>query len=242
MPVNSVVDEVVLTKDAAPELTVPDDAEITVGDEFDALAGVSASDNVDGDLTDEISVDGAVDTATAGSYTLTYTVSDARGNETVATRTVTVVADTEEPGTEEPGTEEPGTEEPGTEEPGAEEPETEEPGTEEPGIDGRPGFVPAAPTVDGDDLPLVFRDVITVSVAGRDVTIGGLAADEWHFGYVYSEPQPLGWTLADADGSATLTLPAGLDAGEHRLAMLDADGELVGWAEFTVADLPVTGG
>ncbi|MAY49669.1 MAG: hypothetical protein CMH38_07065 [Microbacterium sp.] len=153
---------------------------------------------------------------------------------------------TEEPGTEEPGaeqpeTEEPGTEEPGTEEPGTEEPGTEEPGTEEPGTDGRPGFVPAAPSVDGEDLPLVFRDVITVSVAGRGVTVGGLAADQWHFGYVYSEPRALGWTLADADGSATLALPEGLDVGVHRLAMLDADGELVGWAEFTVADLPVTG-
>ena len=233
MPVNSVVDEVVLTKDAAPELTVPDDAEITVGDEFDALAGVSASDNVDGDLTDEISVDGAVDTATAGSYTLTYTVSDARGNETVATRTVTVVADTEEPGTEEPGTEEPGTEEPGTEEPG-----TEEPGTEQ------PDFTPSAPVTDGADLPASLEDVITATLDGRTVSLSGLAANEWHFGYVYSTPTALGWMDVSATGTATVTLPDSLEAGTHRIVVLDADGMIVGWTEITLAAdaAPASGG
>ncbi len=35
---------------------------------------------------------GSVDPATAGSYTLTYSVTDAAGNSATATRTVTVVA------------------------------------------------------------------------------------------------------------------------------------------------------
>ncbi len=152
----------------------------------------------------------------------------------------------EEPGTdpEEPGTdpEEPGTdpEEPGTdpEEPGAEEPGTEQPGNP------RPGFVPGAPSIDGSDLPLVFRDVITVAVSGRELTVTGLGADAWNFGYVYSTPQPLGWTLADGAGRATYTLPTGLEAGVHRLAVLDTAGGLVGWTEFRIDgsyDLPATG-
>ncbi|MBA8817185.1 putative alpha-1,2-mannosidase [Microbacterium halimionae] len=142
-----------------------------------------------------------------------------------------------------PGTEEPGTEEPGTEEPGTEEPGTEEPGTEEPGS-GKPSFIPAAPSADGSDLPLVFQDVITATVSGRQVTVGGLGGGEWHFGYVFSAPRALGWSIADAGGEATMMLPSDLPAGVHRLAVLDGSGSLVGWTEITVAvtsSLPATG-
>ena len=88
----------------APTFVGVDDVEITVGDAFDPLAGVIATDDVDGDLTKSIKVSGAVDTLKAGSYTLTYTVSDKAGNDATATRTVTVKekpvvppADTEAP-------------------------------------------------------------------------------------------------------------------------------------------------
>ena len=55
-------------------------------------AGATASDNVDGDITGSVSLSGTVDVTTAGSYTLTYAVSDAAGNAaTAVTRTVTVV-------------------------------------------------------------------------------------------------------------------------------------------------------
>jgi len=61
-------------------------------------AGATASDNVDGDLTANIVTDtSAVNTAVAGSYTVTYDVSDAAGNPaTQVTRTV-IVADTTPP-------------------------------------------------------------------------------------------------------------------------------------------------
>jgi hypothetical protein len=56
-------------------------------------AGATATDNVDGDITARIVRTGAVNTAAAGTYTLTYTVSDAAGNAaTPKTRTVTVNA------------------------------------------------------------------------------------------------------------------------------------------------------
>lgn len=62
------------------------------GDTFDNMAGVSATDDTDGDVTSSIVVTGTVDVNTAGTYTLTYKVSDAAGNEQTATRTITVNA------------------------------------------------------------------------------------------------------------------------------------------------------
>lgn len=61
-------------------------------------AGATALDNRDGDLSDQIQIQGAVDTGIAGNYSLTYRVSDAAGNLAEATRTVTVeAAQTTEP-------------------------------------------------------------------------------------------------------------------------------------------------
>lgn len=221
--------------EVAPELVVPGPATIAVGERFDPLAGVSATDDVDGDLTDAVVVTGSVDTSRPGAHTLTYTVADAAGNETVKTRVVTVVAETA-PGAGAPGTGEPGTGDPGTDDPS----------------DERPGFTPHAPVADGDDLPADLRDAIRVKVSGGDVTIEGLAADEWHFVYVYSEPTALGWVRADASGTATVGLPEDLQAGVHRVAVLDDEGKLIGWSQITLAgsaggsaagdgDLAVTG-
>jgi putative cell wall-binding protein/alpha-tubulin suppressor-like RCC1 family protein len=66
------------------------DVTIPVGEAFDAMAGVTATDNADGDLTAAISIDGSVDTAKPGVYSLTYTVADSAGNRAEASRTVTV--------------------------------------------------------------------------------------------------------------------------------------------------------
>jgi LPXTG-motif cell wall-anchored protein len=90
--VNSVVDSVTLKKAdvVAPELTIPVDSSIAIDSDFDSLTGVSASDVVDGDVTAKIAVTGTVDTTTVGTYTLNYSVKDAAGNTSTATRTVTV--------------------------------------------------------------------------------------------------------------------------------------------------------
>lgn len=58
---------------------------------FNPKANVTAIDDVDGDLTDVIIVNGDVDTTRAGSYTLTYRVSDSSGNITSKTREIVVV-------------------------------------------------------------------------------------------------------------------------------------------------------
>ncbi len=52
--------------------------------------GAKATDNVDGDLTSSILIEGDVDTMSEGQYTLAYTVQDAAGNRATAKRVVTV--------------------------------------------------------------------------------------------------------------------------------------------------------
>ncbi|MEM7801819.1 MAG: immunoglobulin-like domain-containing protein, partial [Chloroflexota bacterium] len=83
---------------AAPDTTAPvitlngdNPLELTEGDSY-VEPGATALDDVDGNLTGSININAsAVDTNTPGSYSVTYTVSDAAGNVGNATRTVTVI-------------------------------------------------------------------------------------------------------------------------------------------------------
>ncbi|MCB9140392.1 MAG: DUF5011 domain-containing protein [Caldilineaceae bacterium] len=72
-------------------LTGPNPLELLVGSQY-VEPGWTASDNVDGDLTNQVSVSGSVDTETAGSYTLSYSVADNAGNTGNVTRQVNVVS------------------------------------------------------------------------------------------------------------------------------------------------------
>ena len=64
-----------------PEITLIGPATVTVqlGANY-TDAGATATDNVDGDITDRIVVDNPVDTGTAGTYTVSYSVQDSAGN------------------------------------------------------------------------------------------------------------------------------------------------------------------
>lgn len=78
-------------KNEAPIITVSD-ASIYEGDNFDAKAIVKANDKEDGDLTSSIKiVENNVDASKAGSYKITYQVSDSNGSTTTKTITVTVL-------------------------------------------------------------------------------------------------------------------------------------------------------
>ena len=67
------------------------DTTIKVGEAFNAMAGVTAYDEEDGDLTGEILLSGFVNNNVAGSYTVEYSVTDSEGTTTTANRVVIVV-------------------------------------------------------------------------------------------------------------------------------------------------------
>lgn len=82
-----------------PEITGVQDQSVQAGIEFDAMAGVSATDAEDGDVTGKISItslpeltfqNGKATPDAPGDYELTYTVTDKGGLETKAYATLTV--------------------------------------------------------------------------------------------------------------------------------------------------------
>ncbi len=76
--------------DKAPVIHA-EDKTLTVGDTFDAMKGVTATDAKDGDLTGKIVITkNTVDTSKAGKYTVVYEVTDSHGTRVVRTIYVTV--------------------------------------------------------------------------------------------------------------------------------------------------------
>lgn len=69
---------------------------IDQGDVFDPMTGVKAEDPEDGDITEDVVVNGWDETNVdfPGTYTITYTVKDSAGEEDSLTRTVTVRSET----------------------------------------------------------------------------------------------------------------------------------------------------
>ncbi|STY40652.1 immunoglobulin-like domain-containing protein [Listeria booriae] len=83
---------VTVTSNDAPVI-VASDQTIKKGKAFDVMAGVSASDLEDGDVTSGITVTANdVDTNTVGTYHVTYSVTDSDGNTTTKTITVTITS------------------------------------------------------------------------------------------------------------------------------------------------------
>lgn len=75
---------------SAPELTGVEDIFVSLNSTTSILEGITATDNVDGDCTSEIETSGEVDYMKVGIYPVTYTISDAAGNQTSASRTIYV--------------------------------------------------------------------------------------------------------------------------------------------------------
>jgi len=73
-----------------PVITGASNKTIFVGSSFNPLTGISAKDNVDGNITKNIKVSGTVNTKKAGVYKLVYSVSDKTKNTASLTRTITV--------------------------------------------------------------------------------------------------------------------------------------------------------
>ena len=90
--------KVTVVDTTVPIITLNGLARVTVdaGSTYNEL-GATATDIVDGDLADEIVIEGAVDATTAGEYEITYNVTDAAGNAAdEVKRTVVVTSDADE--------------------------------------------------------------------------------------------------------------------------------------------------
>ncbi|PKK86386.1 MAG: hypothetical protein CVV63_04420, partial [Tenericutes bacterium HGW-Tenericutes-8] len=84
--------------DATAAISGANDITITVGDTFEPLSGVTATDSVDGPITN-IEVVGTVNTNEPAVYTVTYKVTGSDGKEVTVSRKVTVQATTAAPTT-----------------------------------------------------------------------------------------------------------------------------------------------
>ncbi|PTX59712.1 putative secreted protein (Por secretion system target) [Kordia periserrulae] len=90
--VTRTVNIVVPLDETPPSITLngADILNLNIGDSYTEL-GATATDNIDGDISANISITGTVDTAVAGTYTIRYNVNDAAGNAAAeVTRTVIV--------------------------------------------------------------------------------------------------------------------------------------------------------
>ncbi|HHU23862.1 MAG: DUF5011 domain-containing protein [Bacilli bacterium] len=82
---------VVYTDTVPPVLFGVNDAEVFIGDpNFTPMINVSAEDNIDGDVTANITYTGEVNLWEEGEYQIAYQVSDEAGNVAEKTRTITV--------------------------------------------------------------------------------------------------------------------------------------------------------
>ncbi|WP_239257351.1 immunoglobulin-like domain-containing protein [Listeria ilorinensis] len=86
---------IVVEAGASPVITGPD-VLLQLGEAFDPMAGMKATDQEDGDLTSKISlINNPVNVNVPGLYKVTYAVTDTQGNKTTFERRVTVRSDIE---------------------------------------------------------------------------------------------------------------------------------------------------
>lgn len=88
----TIVERTIVYKDViAPVITLKGASKVTlyVGDSY-SEAGYSAADECDGDITEKVTVEGTVNANQAGTYTVSYKVTDSSGNLTETKRTVKV--------------------------------------------------------------------------------------------------------------------------------------------------------
>lgn len=78
------------TDNSVPELKGVEDAIIQKGESYNLLNGVSAYDKEDGDLTDQIKVNGNVNTNKIGKYKVEYQVIDSYGAKEISERYIEV--------------------------------------------------------------------------------------------------------------------------------------------------------
>ena len=100
----------------------------------------------------------------------------------------------------------------------------------------QPAAQPAVPAVSGAALNPAKAGKVkaTLSDGLAVLNVGDAYAGEWMFVYAFSDPTPLGWQQVAVDGTVTVPTTE-LPAGEHRLAVQDVDGALLGWTQVALA-------
>ena len=103
-----------------------------------------------------------------------------------------------------------------------------------------PQTVPQAPAPSGDKLPKDKKTGVQAAIADGNLTLGVDVqySAEWAFVYAYSEPTELGWQQVANDGTLRFSI-LNLEPGEHSFAVLNEDGELLGWTEATIDEAAV---
>ncbi len=89
---DSVEKEIVVVRDHAPVINLygGEKVDVYLGENYNE-PGFDATDKEDGDLSKEVQVSGSVNSATEGSYTLNYSVTDSYGSTTTVQRVVRVI-------------------------------------------------------------------------------------------------------------------------------------------------------
>ncbi|MCU1407105.1 MAG: ExeM/NucH family extracellular endonuclease, partial [Glaciihabitans sp.] len=97
-------------------------------------------------------------------------------------------------------------------------------------------------TVEREDL--IDLDV-SVVLPGDSITItvGSQYIGQYVAAFLYSTPVSLGgWMLVDGNGQIEVTIPSDAPAGEHRIAVQDAAGNVIGWTALTIASSTIGAG
>lgn len=104
-----------------------------------------------------------------------------------------------------------------------------DPATAEPQSD------PKAPAATGAQLSEKAKGKVQAEVKGSNLTLAVNRdfANEWMYVFAYSTPSGLGWQQVANDGTLRFSI-LDLEAGDHRFAVVNADGELVGWTEASI--------
>ncbi|RLV54521.1 hypothetical protein D9V41_15875 [Aeromicrobium phragmitis] len=93
-----------------------------------------------------------------------------------------------------------------------------------------------------------LQDAITVTPdtvqPGQEVviTVGADRAGQMVRVVMFSTPRELGFFQVAADGTIRVQIPSDVTPGEHRIAVYDADGNLIGWQDITVVGDAAAGG
>ncbi|MDF2560829.1 MAG: hypothetical protein K0R99_2275 [Microbacterium sp.] len=110
----------------------------------------------------------------------------------------------------------------------------ENPGGENPGGENPP--LPGTDLVDGNRNGVTVDPAVATRGQKVTVTVGADAAGEDIAVWMCSDPVQLATGTLSAAGSITVTVPTDAALGAHRIAVYDADGALLGWADIRVAE------